>query len=121
MKPNATTMKKYLITTLMFLFLGAYAHAQQAPKTKVVEIHTSALCGECKAFIEEAAYGVKGVKRAEVDLDTKVATVTFKPKKTDEAAIRKAISMAGYDADDVARDQEAFDNLPKCCRTGIEE
>jgi hypothetical protein len=51
-------------------------------------------------------------------MNTKKVDVTFATKKVDAAAIRQAISKAGYDADDVKADQEAYDSLRKCCRKG---
>jgi mercuric ion binding protein len=120
-------MKAYnrisLITVLVLLFMGMhFAQARPAtpPKNKFskVMIHTSAICGDCKSRIEGALKKVKGVKSANLDLETKDVTVTYAPKKVDVPALRKAISQAGYDADEVLANQEAYDNLPMCCRKG---
>lgn len=91
---------------------------EKKAKTETATIHTSGNCGECKSIIEAALSKTKGVKKGSFDLEKKEVTVVFKPKKTDINQIRKAITMAGYDADDLKADQEAYDNLPKCCKVG---
>ena len=113
---------KYLfqILALVVLTLGS-AQAQKPakpPKTATVAIHTSANCDQCKSTIETALAKVKGVQKSTLDVTTRVATVSYSPKKLDAVAIRKAITMAGYDADEVKANQEAHDNLPACCRKG---
>ena len=42
--------------------------------------------------------------------------VTYKPSKTTPDKIRKAISDAGYDADDVTAEETAYKRLPKACK-----
>jgi hypothetical protein len=42
--------------------------------------------------------------------------VTYKTKKTNPEALRKAISMAGYQADEMPANQAAFDALSDCCK-----
>jgi periplasmic mercuric ion binding protein len=116
---------KYLfqILALVILTLGSVQaqkapKAPKSPKTATVAILTSANCAQCKTTIETALAKVKGIKQSTLDVTTHVATVVYSPKKLDAAAIRKAISMAGYDADELKADQEAHDNLPACCRKG---
>jgi periplasmic mercuric ion binding protein len=107
----------FLVLGFVVLSVGISA-AQTAPKISTVMIQTSGNCQECKARIEGSLKSLKGVKAASFDMDTKKVDVTFATKKVDAAAIRQAISKAGYDADDVQADQEAYDGLRKCCRKG---
>jgi mercuric ion binding protein len=103
----------------VFIFLSAtLSFAQKPAKSATVSIATSANCGDCKARIETALNATKGVKSADLNLETHAVTVTYKPKKIDEAGLRQKISSIGYDADDVKANQEAHDNLPQCCRKG---
>jgi mercuric ion binding protein len=81
-----------------------------------VQIKTSAICGMCKNKIEHDLALEKGIKSVSLDLDTKVVTVGYNPKKTDPDQIRKAISLIGYDADKVPADKKAYDKLPGCCK-----
>jgi len=93
--------------------------AQEKKKNyEEVNIQTSAICGMCEERIESNIAFEKGVKKVELNDETKIVTVGFDPRKTDADKLRTAISKLGYDADDVAADQEAHDKLPKCCQKG---
>lgn len=109
-------MKTILFSVLFaFALTLSTAHATD-DKEKVVKIKTSAICGMCKSRLERNLGLSKGVKEANLDLKTKVMTVTYNPSKTDEAAIKATIVKTGYDANDLVADQKAHDKLPKCCQ-----
>lgn len=55
----------------------------------------------CKAKIEETLAFTKGVKTSELDLESKIVTVTYNPVKITPEKIRRVISGAGYDADSI--------------------
>ncbi len=110
------------IFSITLLGLAILAWAQKAP-IKVadgykVEIQTSAICVMCKEALEYDLTFEKGVKNAVLNLDDKVMTVVFNPKKTSPDVIRKRITKVGYHADTLARDPEAYKNLPMCCQDG---
>ncbi|MFK8045331.1 MAG: heavy-metal-associated domain-containing protein [Crocinitomicaceae bacterium] len=107
-------MKTVFLTIL--LSFATMALAQKAPKFQTIEVKTSAICGECKERIENKLNYSKGVKFANLDLDTKVVKVKFKTKKLSEAEVKALIASLGYHAGDVARDDTAFDSLPGCCQ-----
>ncbi len=79
-------------------------------------IHTSALCDMCKKTIEHDLSFEKGVKKSNLDLDTKNLTVIYDPKKTNPDKIRLAITKSGYDADSLSADPKAYSRLPDCCK-----
>ena len=85
-------------------------------KTEIVTIQTSAQCDGCKERIESALKNVKGIKSATLNLDDKKVTVVYQPKKTSPDQIRNAISMSGYDADEVKANVDSYENLPLCCK-----
>ena len=107
-------MKTIFLTIL--LGFASISMAQKAPKFQTVEIKTSALCGECEERIENKLNYSKGVKFADLDLDTKIVTVKFKTKNLNETDIKNLVASLGYHAGDVERDSTAFDNLPGCCQ-----
>ena len=110
------TIKAILLVSI-FTFAGLAGLAQDKPKNmEEVKIQTSAVCGMCKDRIEHDLAFAKGVTSVSLDDDTKIVTVGYNPKKTDEEKIRKAISEIGYDADDVPADPKAYDKLPNCCK-----
>lgn len=85
-------------------------------KYKVVSIQTSAICESCKARIEKTLKAVEGVSEALLNLNNKVVKVKYAPEKTNPTLLRNAISEAGYNADDLKRNDEAYSKLPKCCQ-----
>ena len=106
-------MKKLMII-IAFAAFSVTAKAQ----TVKVEITTSAICGMCKNTIERDLAFEKGVKTAELDLETKVLTVEYNSKKTTPDKIRTRITKVGYNADDKERDPKAYAKLPACCQDG---
>ena len=71
--------------------------------------------GEHRAAFE------KGVKQATVNWDDKTVTVKYSPKKTNPDKIRKAVTMSGYDADELTADPKAYEKLAPCCKKDSEE
>ena len=57
---------------------------------------TGMTCGHCVAAVTEEVAAVPGVAEVDVDLDTKLVVVHG--AALDDAAIRAAISEAGYEA-----------------------
>src|SRR4030095_16469775 len=103
---------KNIFAVIVTLFLSASLFAQNAE----VKIQTSAVCEMCKETIEHDLLFEKGVKKVSLDLDTKVVTVVYNSKKTDEEKIRIAITKIGYDADTLPADSTAYAKLPDCCK-----
>ena len=57
-------------------------------------------CGHCKTAVTEELEAVAGVELVDVDLDTKLVTVSG--AGLEEASLRAAIEEAGYEAEEVA-------------------
>ncbi len=104
------------VTAIIALLLLGNAMNAQDGKYEVIRIKTSSQCEMCKERIEETLAFEKGVKSSELDLDTKIVTVSYSTKKTSPEKIRMAISKAGYDADDVKANPRAYSKLPGCCK-----
>ena len=109
-------MKKIIIIAL--LFISCITLGQKKQTVDTVYIKTSALCDDCKERIETALNFQKGVKYAELNLETKVATCVYKPSKVSLNELRLALIRTGYDADEMKADPEALNLLPKCCQPG---
>ncbi|HMT30042.1 MAG TPA: heavy metal-associated domain-containing protein [Bacteroidia bacterium] len=110
-------MKKKIISTIpvIVFMLSFIISSGVKAQTQEIIIQTTAQCGECKHNIEKALMAEKGVKFAELDIKTKQAKVIYNSKKTSPEQLRKAISMVGYDADDVPADPAAVLKLSPCC------
>ncbi|HNY02984.1 MAG TPA: heavy metal-associated domain-containing protein [Bacteroidales bacterium] len=106
-------MKQTIVILLILLSVAGFA---QQKKSDTVNIKTSAVCGMCKDRIEGGLAFEKGVKKAELNDETKVLTVVFNPSRTSPSLLRKIVSRLGYDADSVAADPVAYSKLPACCK-----
>lgn len=105
-----------------FLFLSTVFLQAQNGKKEVVEIKTNIYCDHCKQCdscgknIYDALHDVKGVtKVAVLDGEGKIR-VSYNGQKTSVDAIRKAITGAGYDADDAKAEPVAYQKLDDCCK-----
>ena len=102
---------------MLFAFMLASSMAfSQDKKTETIKIKTSAVCDMCKDRIEKGMALEKGVKTVALDVNTKIATITYNPAKTTPDDLRKAIAKLGYNADNVARDKDVYAKLPSCCK-----
>lgn len=81
-----------------------------------IKLPTS-ICETCEETITKAVKAVNGTIDVKVNTKEHFAKVKFDAKKTDLQKIRIAISKAGYDADNVKRDEKAFEKLPACCKS----
>lgn len=54
-------------------------------------------CGHCEASVKEELSAIAGVESVDVDLKTKLVTVSG--SSLDDAALRAAIGEAGYEAE----------------------
>jgi copper chaperone CopZ len=108
-------MKKGLIFLATF-FIIASIHAQQK-KPVTVKINTpSVQCEMCKKKIEDYLKFEEGVIKSLVDFKQKKTTVSYLSDRTNLETVKTAIANAGYDADDVKADKDAYEKLPKCCK-----
>jgi copper chaperone CopZ len=112
-------MKKTLFAALAVLFVFAIS-ANVFAEVKYAKIKTSATCADCKTRIETATKDLSGVLDSQLDLETKVVTVKYDSDKTSTDKIRKSISYAGYQADDMAADKKAYAKLPGHCKAKTE-
>lgn len=111
-------MKKLLGVLSLILILISSVSAQRSRETKEIEIKTSAQCEMCKERLEKAFAYEKGVKSSDLNVKTAVFKVTYFPNKTNPEKLREAITLIGYDADDLKADEKAYKKLPDCCQKG---
>ena len=116
-------MKKVLFALILTLTAALSASAQGGAPAKAAPAHTaqaqiltSAVCGMCKTTLEKAMAYEKGVKAAELNVESKMLTIVYQPDKTSLDKLRLAIARTGYDADSVVADKRAHDRLPDCCQ-----
>lgn len=109
-------MKTNFLFIAFISFIMLSAMPSQSAKTSTITFKTSAVCEDCKERIENKLNYTKGVLFAELNLDTKMLTVKFKPTVISEQQIHDLVASIGYSTDKVKRNEEAFNSLPKCCK-----
>lgn len=109
------------LLTLIALAI-AVALPVTAKEVKRAEIKLPTLqCGMCKKTIESKLKGTAGLDSISVNVDEKVATVVYDAEVTTIAKLEEAISLSGYDANEVRADKRAQKKLHPCCQPGAHE
>ena len=107
-------MRLYLT---LFVLLFAFSATAQQKKPVTVKINTPTVqCEMCKKRIEDYLKNEEGILKSTVDVKYKRTTVVFLTDRTNIENIKTAIANTGYDADDVKASEEAYKELPKCCK-----
>lgn len=84
-------------------------------KTKIYCDH----CMQCNSCGKNIDFGIrdnKGIRKVKINPEKNTITVTYRPDKTNPEEIRKAISEAGFDADDIKASPEGYAKLDGCCK-----
>ena len=113
-------MKQFLsVLLLAFVFSSSIA---QTKKTETLMIKTKIYCdhclkcGSCGPNIKEAMLGLDGIIKVDINPKENIIAVTYRTAKTTPDKIRKTISEAGFDADDVKASPLAYEKLDECCK-----
>lgn len=107
------SISKILLATTMLLTFS-FSNAQiKNVKTETVKIYGN--CGMCKTTIEKAA-NVKNAVKVDWNKDTKMATLSYDAKKTNQDEILKRVALAGYDSDKFLAPNDVYAELHGCCQ-----
>ena len=115
-------MKKtgILIGILSILMLTTYS---QQPKFQWVTVKSANLkCWECKErldkylIMENKAHMESGIMQWKMNLLQGEIKFQYLPDRTSAEDIKAALNNAGFDADDVKAEEEAYKKLPPICK-----
>lgn len=109
---NKSISKILLAITVLLSFTSCNAQIKNA-KTETVKIYGN--CGMCEKTIEKAG-NLKKVAKVDWNVDTKIATITYDTKKTNQDEILKRIALSGYDSDKFLAPDNVYSNLHGCCQ-----
>lgn len=98
--------------TLLLSVIVVNAQIKNA-KTETVKIFGN--CAMCETTIEKAG-NLKKIANVDWNKDTKMATLTYDTKKTNQDEILKRIALAGYDSNKFLAPDAAYSKLPECCQ-----
>lgn len=109
-------MKKLLFTALIGGIFSLAASAQ-TKAVQTVKISTPTVqCEMCKNKIESYLKRYDGVSTVNVNYKRKETTIKYLTDRTNEEVLKAAIANAGYDANEIKANSEAYKALPKCCK-----
>jgi len=109
-------MKRLLFLLIATTGVSFFASAQT--KTLLTaKINTPTVqCDMCKERIESYLKRYDGVSYVSVNVKKKETTVKYLTDRTNIENKKTAIANAGYVADDVPANPDAYKDLPKCCK-----
>lgn len=107
------SLKKTVITIVLLLSVVVSNAQIKNAKTATVKIFGN--CAICKATIERAG-NLKKIASVDWNKDTKMATITYDAKKTNEDEILKRIALVGYDNPKFLAPEDIYNKLPECCQ-----
>lgn len=117
MKSTNKIFTAMIIALFLITAINTNVSAQKAEKYDECKIKVSATCNSCKDKIEKNIAFEKGIKDVNVDIETKVATLKYKPDQTNPEKLLKAIEKLGYKAELVKCNDKATGDHKKCNST----
>jgi len=107
-------MKKLFF--LLLVLTGLQAAAQtKAQQTMTISLPTIQ-CDMCKNRIETYLKRYDGIMAINVNVKKKEAVVKYLVDRITDEDIKAAIATAGYDANEVTAEPDAYKRLPTCCK-----
>lgn len=113
--------KKIMVLIAMLCSMTAIVNghnksiALKPVKKVTLSFAVEANCGDCKNRIENAL-DKKGVYKAIFNLDSKILTVTYDPRKLEEIQLHNMVAMVGHDTEKVKASNVVYESLPDCCK-----
>ena len=105
------------IAMLCLLATGTAGYSQDI-KIAIIDSTTSfkvfGVCEQCKHRIE-GALKIKGIKKADWDIDTKMLSLSYDPTKISLDKIHNKIAAVGHDTWLKKANDAVYNALPKCC------
>jgi len=110
---------KRLILLSIILIIGCSSIINQGKSNnlQIDEINIpNAQCNMCVANIENALNGIDGILKYKVELETYRVKIKYNTDKLSLQSIEQLISKAGYQANNLPADIDAYNKLAMCCR-----
>ncbi len=109
-------MKKLLVT-ITAITAFAITSFSQTKALQMARIKTpNVLCEECKKRLTTYLDRYDGIQYLNINFRKGEVQVKYLTDRIDIEQIKTAIANAGYDADDVTANEDAYKRLPKSCK-----
>lgn len=108
-----------MVSLLFVVFISLPTFGSEESKKEATpgeaEFTVLGMCGMCKDRIERAAYSVRGVRFAQWDQEEQLLSVRYRPNRTNQEEIERAVAKVGHDTENFLTDEETYKNLHHCC------
>ena len=109
-------MKKIILISII-LFIGCSMQSNKLENTNLTEISLPTMqCGMCVANVENSLKNVDGIVEVKVNLQKLNVIINYNSEIINIQQIKQQISKAGYKANDLEADLEAYEKLASCCK-----
>jgi cation transport ATPase len=106
-------MKTKVLSLVTIFLLGSMV---VFAKDKSEKFLVNGKCEMCEKRIEMAALSIDGISKADWNKNTKMMEVTLNDSKTDVHKVEMAIAKVGHDTKMHKATDEAYNELPSCCK-----
>lgn len=109
-------MKKLLMICLATLGVAMASFGQVKPGQTAKIKTPNILCEDCKKRVMTYLDRYDGIQSVQINTRKGETTVKYVTDRINIEEIKTAIANAGFDADDVPANEEAYKRLPKSCK-----
>ncbi|HTD93522.1 MAG TPA: cation transporter [Chitinophagaceae bacterium] len=107
---------KYILSAFLLLAVSSPVFSQ-VKALQTAKISTpNVLCEDCKKRLTTYLDRYDGIQYLNINTHKGEITVKYLTDRINIEEIKTAIANAGYDADDVPANEEAYKRLPKTCK-----
>ena len=115
-------MKKFIPLLFSIVFITtSYTVSAQKDNEKEINIETMLNCKVCEEAIYEALESIEGIEYFALDFDAHVIGVKYNTLIISEKAIKNAILEMGLPVDGIEGDEDAYLELPDCCKKVLDQ
>ena len=99
------------------MFIGCSMQSNKLDNKNFTEISLPTMqCGMCVANIENSLKNVNGIDNVKINFQKLNVVVRYNSEIINTQEIEQLISKAGYKANDIEADLEAYEKLASCCK-----
>ena len=109
-------MKKFLMTCLAALGVAMVSFGQVKPGQTAKIKTPNILCEDCKKRVTTYLDRYDGIQSVAINTKKGETTVKFVTDRINIEEIKTAIANAGFDADDIPANEDAYKRLPVSCK-----
>lgn len=99
-------LNKVMLIAAVIMLASSSLMAQKPSNREEVKIQTNLDCEMCKKKIEDYMAFERGVTVIHADVPTKIVTIEYRPRRTDEEKLVAALKKLGYEAEVIEEEGE---------------